>query len=224
MESNIPPNDRPFEEVKHMSPAVIVLFPLIFISIFTSIIYFVLNKNEKDLKNKLRIIIFILLQFFCLPLLMIFFIVNSVLIFASYIFCKKLIYISTKNTLEFFSWLCEKIKCQRGVKTIVISKKQNSSELPERASRYKDVADASKDENSKQNMNLNLNNKNLFQTQINRPAAQPKKKGKIMEFLSKNILSDDNTPVYINLIKKIKNNTKNKFNQEKNNNTIVVNI
>jgi uncharacterized membrane-anchored protein YitT (DUF2179 family) len=193
---------------QHLNIAVIVICPIIILSILTIVSYMIIKAQENK-TNTLRIVIYHLLQFICLPLLMIFFILNVFLISFSYLFCKKLCYISTKNTMECLLSCFQKLKCKKSVNTIIITKKK-MNELPERANKYKDVNNDSKQESTNnQNLNLNKNKPNLFNDNNYRiPPTNKKPKGKFMEFLSKNLISDDNNPVYINLIRNIKNKTK----------------
>jgi hypothetical protein len=236
---------------------VIFVFPFLTLVIFFLTLVCILHKTDPDSnwKSKFRILFYMIFQFLCLPVLLIFLLINVALIFASYVFCRKLVYISTKTIFDFFSSIFEKLKicnkCKFGsteeVNRIKIKKKESNEieELPERANKYKEVSNESGGANDPKNIavvkqsNLHLNNdnnneavdkKDIFSLNPpNRPNINKKvkNKGKIFEFLSKTLLSEDNTPGYVTLLNNIKN--KAKVKKENKNlsdlkNTVVINL
>ena len=153
---------------------------------------------------------------------MFFLIINLFLICISLIFLEELHYISIKNILLLFSNLS--CKCKKPeINTITVIKiKSCEFEMPERAYQYKDVSDVS---NQADKINLNDNNpgfnRNIFDVKINinnhlpQTIKKPKDKGKILDFLSKALINEDNTPSYISLLNMMKNKAKDKFNSNK---------
>lgn len=210
---------------QHPNPALIFFLPFIIMIIGFTLLIILVHKSEKEpsLKNKLRVLFYYMLQFLCLPLLVLFLFINGILILISYLFLRSLWYISIKNMVEFFEKICGKICCCKSkVASIKIERKSDDVKLPERANRYKDVSDNSKQDNTSNNtggaMNLNLNNKNVFNN-INmnnyRPQVQKTKtKNKFMSFLQNVLINEDNnTPGFINLMRSIKNKAKEKMDE-----------
>lgn len=222
---------------------IVILVPIVIFAIFASILVLIIYKLDRASTNKLKLVIYILIQFIMLPFLVVFVAGNAISMAISYLACKKLVYLSSKDIINFI------INCKNRFRTgensvIQIAKKQEEGvKMPERAERYREVANDSKTAqmgpspnlqlsnnvsgnnigNSNQQLNMIADKNNNVNLNIQKPPQRPSgKKNKVMDFLSKALVGDDNTPSYVNLIRTIKNNTKAKM-QNKTENVIVIN-
>lgn len=201
----------------------VYVIPLIIFVFFGAILVLILYKNTKEKYKIVSTLIFIMIQFLFLPFLIIFVLVNLSMIGISYFCFKKIYYFNLNRRID---WLVSKICCVKGnptVTSIKVTSKNNP--IPERANKYKDINEEA-DKSNTLNINVNNNVKTLFKQEVRQPPrmqVNKKKKGKFMEFLENALVSEDNTPAYVNLIKTIKEKAKeNKKNSDNSQNVVKV--
>lgn len=160
-------------ENDHPAPILVIFLPLFFLAIFLSLLLIALCKSEEKRDNIIRIMSYILIQFVCLPFLIIFIIVNLVLISLSFLCFKKLNYISTKKAFEYCKG-CLGYFSKRDVTTIKIGKRVHNVPNSSSSANYKDVNDNSKSNDHplhlnrvSENLNLNKNSININSNSLN---------------------------------------------------------
>jgi hypothetical protein len=214
-----------FQIFPHTELLVIVMIPLTCLLIFFSLYLFILHTMSKtpNFKNKLKIILYFLIKFIGLPFLIFFLIINAIIILFSILLLNKVYYVSPKMVYNFFSKVINsvylKCKCKKDldVNVIHVTRKPQVEEiqLPERANKYKEVDDDSKQE---ERINVNENNKNNIFEQDNIKNMRPQintiktvNKSKVIDFLSQALVCDDNSPSYISILNMMKKKAKESF-------------
>jgi hypothetical protein len=208
----------------------IILIPGSIFLVFMAVFLFILAHTEKETNIRVRIIIYTLIQFTLLPLLLIFLVINVILITFSYLFCKRLYYISFKNICR-----CRKSTDIGVTKKIIVKTKQaqedNSGiELKEKDIKIDNMMKAGTSPNIQADNDSTKGGTYIYPSVIhvpdngnkgeqsiiinvnkNFPQTGRANKSKIMEFLKNALVADNNTPGYINFIRNFKNKTREKL-------------
>jgi hypothetical protein len=203
--------------LNHTPPHLFITLPFLILFLFFTIIFIVLQKFSRDstITDNLKLIFYYMILFISMPFVCLFLLINIILITLSLLFFEKLYYISLKKVFEFIFKTCSLCK-KSEVNTITIIKKPEiESQLPERANKYKEVSNESKEKIEKQqgdNLNLNKSPEVIVNIMNNSRPLNKKGKGKNFEFVNKILEDDKNRPTYVVLLNMIKNKMKNKFN------------
>lgn len=208
----------------HTQLLVIVMIPASCLLIFFSLYLFILHSmaDKLNLKIKLKILLYYLIKFIGIPFLIFFLIINFIIILISILFFNKVYYITPKMVYIFFSKIINSVylKCKgtKNLDVIVIhvNRKPPAEEvdLPDRANKYKDVENESKQE---ERINVKENKINIFELENMknmRPQISTTKtvnKSKVVDFLSHALVSDDYSPSYISLLNMMKKKAKESF-------------
>jgi hypothetical protein len=196
-------------ENDHPAIKLVIILPLFFLAIFLTFLLIELIKAEEKRENIIRIISFSLIQFVCLPFLIIFIIVNLVLVSLSFLCFKKLNYLSSKKVFEYlkncFAYFSKKVDT-----TIKIEKEFNCTSNASLTDNYKDVNNDSKSKDNplqinkfSENLNLNINNNKNINNLNNLNKNNSYKNSKVNNILSNAL--DNNNDKDINNIQNKKN-------------------
>jgi len=208
----------------HVHIEEIILIPIFIFFLLLSVMAIILYKYQSTPNNKqmMKILFYITLQFLFMPLFIIFLMINILIIGFSYYFLNKIYYISGKKICSWIENCCIFVKKKNETVNTITVTKHVDIVFPERANRYKDLNNESKqkeDEKAKdQNLNLNNNKSlNIFNKDNHNTACRPRvgkkqiNEGKLMEIISDLLVNEDNSPGYISFLNNLKNKAKGKF-------------
>ena len=202
--------------IKETSIIFIVLLPIIFIVLFILFLLLLINYAEDNLKNTVRILCYVLIEYIAMPFLVIFLILNAFLLSISYFCCKSVIYISITNMCQFINKFFNKCKKVDGeiiqIKKVNVINDSKDHIMPTRADLYKDLDNTehnTKFKKDQTNINLKIADNSSLNKRVKAKYLNSVQinKSKINEFLNKYLINEDNTPGYVNFIRNLNNNT-----------------